>query len=129
MSYNNPEKRAIADGSDQTDADQQSHPESPLTRQQIDSLPITVFISESRSTSTGSEITSDWKELREFLSEVKPNEAGLPLAEYKAASSEEQREQKDGWAVIPGIVGGDGRRIKENVLALTLIMVDIDDGF
>src|SRR5262249_16438789 len=85
------------------------------------------FVPDRYATST-EEMTFKLGDFYDVLSKVVPNEAGLPLPEFESAPREIQGEQKDGPAIIPAIFIGDRRRIRENVAAQTMIVIDSDDG-
>ncbi|QWV97467.1 hypothetical protein KP005_19365 [Geomonas nitrogeniifigens] len=73
-------------------------------------------------------ITTTWGAFRDRCQA--PQERGvLPLAEYLAADKATRDRQKDGTAIIAGTFSHPRTRLAEDLVELSMVVLDLDDGY
>lgn len=83
-----------------------------------------ISVGKSRKDTHWKVIDLTWAELCQRLSV--PIRTAETVAEYKAMSQDEKSDRKDTGGFVGGVIVGDGRRTKNNILSRSLVTLDAD---
>src|SRR4029079_11694705 len=93
-----------------------------------DSLKLHIAILTSANQPIAQPDTAQWGDFCVWSSEPYTKPDALPLEQHRRASREVRHKHKDGPGYILGELTGDMLRTKENIVSLSALVLDFDDG-